>query len=139
MTSFGRVRLGGPEFVAGDYPPGAVEIVSLPTGPAVGQRLEIRAFQGDDLVASFEGRITHAAPGTIGGSIEATFCGGNLDVRLRIPHDINAANNAVPDFPAPGLDLRLRLRHGSTLDRRGRALDAQRAVLRYPPGVPDQR
>ena len=102
------VRFGGPEFIAGDYPPGAVEIVSPPTGPAVGQRLEIRAFQDDDLVASFEGRITHAAPGTIGGSIEATFCGGNLDVRLRVPHDIEAANKAVPDFPAPGLDLRLR-------------------------------
>lgn len=101
------MRIGGPDFIAGDYPPGAVEIVSLPTGPAVGQRLEIRAFQDDDLVASFEGRITHAAPGTIGGSIEATLCSGNLDVRLRVPHHIGVANNAEPVFPAPGLDLRL--------------------------------
>ncbi len=86
---------------------GSVEIVSLPTGPAVGRRLEVRALQGDNLVASFEGRITHAAPGTIGGSIEATFCSGGLDVRLRVPHDISAADNSASDFPTPGLDLRL--------------------------------
>ena len=98
------VRFGGPDFIAGDYPPGSVEIVSLPTGPAVGRRLEVRALQGDNLVASFEGRITHAAPGTIGGSIEATFCSGGLDVRLRVPHDTSAADNSASDFPTPGLD-----------------------------------
>lgn len=101
------VRFGGPDFIAGDYPPGLVEIVSPPTGPAVGQRLEIRAYLDDDLVASFEGRITHAAPGQIGGSIEATLCSGNLDVRLRLPHDIEPAATSGSDFPPPGLDLRL--------------------------------
>jgi hypothetical protein len=101
------VRLSGPEFIAGDYPPGAVEIVSPPTGPRVGKHLEIRAFQGDDLVATFEGRIVHAAPGTIGGSVEATFCSGHLHARLRVPHDIDAANDPSPNFPTPGLDLRL--------------------------------
>jgi hypothetical protein len=101
------VRFGGPDFIAGDYPPGAVEFISPPTGPAIGKRLEVRAFQDDEVVASFEGRITHAAPGTIGGSIEAAFCSDHLDVRLRVPHDIEFAENAGADFPAPGLDLRL--------------------------------
>ena len=44
---------------------------SGPSGPAVGPPLEPRAFQEDTLVASYEGRIAHAAPGPIGGSIEA--------------------------------------------------------------------
>lgn len=65
------VRFDGAEFIAGEYPPGAVEIVSGPSGPAVGPPLEPRAFQEDTLVASYEGRIAHAAPGPIGGSIEA--------------------------------------------------------------------
>ena len=38
-------------------------------------------------VASYEGTITHAAPGAIGGSIEASLCGGNLRARLRLPFD----------------------------------------------------
>ena len=101
------VRMGGPDFIAGDYPPAAVEFISPPTGPAVGKRLEIRAFEADDEVASFEGRITHAAPGIIGGSIEASFCSGHLDVRLRVPHGTEVAEDAGADFPAPGLDLRI--------------------------------
>ncbi|MDM3974745.1 hypothetical protein QRB36_11255 [Mycobacterium marseillense] len=101
------VEFGGPDFIAGDYPPGAVEFISPPTGPAIGKRLEIRAFQGEAVVASFEGRITHSAPGAIGGSIEAAFCSGHLDVRLRLPHNIDAAEGAGAGFPAPGLDLRL--------------------------------
>ena len=52
------VRFGGPDFVAGDYPPGAVDFISQPTGPAIGKRLEVRAFQDDEVIASFEGRIT---------------------------------------------------------------------------------
>lgn len=101
------VRFGGPDFIAGDYPPGAVEFISPPTGSAIGKDLEVRAFQDDEVVATFEGRITHSAPGTIGGSIEAAFCSGHLDVRLRLPRDIEAAKEANADFPAPGLDLRL--------------------------------
>ncbi|OBB73657.1 hypothetical protein [Mycobacterium sp. 852014-52144_SCH5372336] len=101
------VRLGGPDFIAGDYPPGAVEFISPPSGPAIGKRLAVRAFQDDEVVASFEGRITHSAPGTIGGSIEAAFCSGHLDVRLRLPHHIEVAEDAGADFPAPGLDLKL--------------------------------
>ncbi|BBY28880.1 hypothetical protein MSEDJ_29760 [Mycolicibacterium sediminis] len=101
------VRFGGPDFIAGDYPPGAVQLVSPPTGPAIGKRLEVRAFQDEEVVATFEGRITHAAPGAIGGSIEAAFCGGHLDVRLRVPHDIEMTPDAGGDFPAPGLDLKL--------------------------------
>lgn len=101
------VRLDGPDFIAGDYPPGAVEFISPPTGPAIGERLEVRAYQGGEIVASFEGSITHSAPGTIGGSIEAAFCSGHLDVRLRLPHDIELAKGAGAEFPAPGLDLSL--------------------------------
>ena len=56
--------------------------------------------------ASYEGRITHAAPGPIGGSIEATFCGGHLDVRLRLPHDVNPTEDS-PEFLKPGIDLGL--------------------------------
>lgn len=101
------VRMDGADFIAGDYPPGAVEFISLPAGPAVGKRLEIRAFQEDEEIASFEGRITHAAPGLVGGSIEASFCSGHLDIRLRVPHDTQPAENADSNFPAPGLDIRL--------------------------------
>ena len=58
------------------------------------------------MVASYEGRITHAAPGPIGGSIEATICGGHLDVRLRLPHDVNPTEDS-PEFLKPGIDLGL--------------------------------
>lgn len=49
------VRFEGPEFIAGEYPPGAVEIVTGPSGGVVGLPLELRAFQNDTLVASYEG------------------------------------------------------------------------------------
>lgn len=101
------VRLDGPEFIAGDYPPGTVEIVTEPSGAAVGQRLEIRAFHDDDLVGSFEGQITHAARGAIGASIELSLCSGNLDLRLRIPLGVDSSTTTVPELPAPGMDLRL--------------------------------
>lgn len=99
------VRFDGPDFIAGEYPPGAVNIVSGSGGRAVGQQLELRAFQEDTLVATYEGRITHAAPGPIGGSVEAAFCGGHLDVRLRLPHDVSPAES--PAFLQPGIDLGL--------------------------------
>ncbi|WP_261879681.1 hypothetical protein [Mycobacterium marinum] len=102
------VRFDGPDFIAGNYPPGAVAFVSPPTaGPAIGKHLQVRTFQDDEVVATFEGRITHAALGAVGGSIEAAFCSGHLDVRLRLPHDMEAFKGAGSDFPAPGLDLRL--------------------------------
>jgi hypothetical protein len=100
------VRFHGPEFIAGDYPPGAVEIVSGSRGPAVGQLLEFRAFHEGSLTATYEGRITHAAPGPIGGSIEATFCGGHLNARLRLPHEADSAEDSH-EFLRPGIDLEL--------------------------------
>ncbi|WP_304116024.1 hypothetical protein [Mycolicibacterium bacteremicum] len=100
------VRLSGPDFIAGDYPPGAIEFISEPTGPAIGKSLQVRAFRDTEIVASFEGRITHAAPGTFGGSIEAAFCSGHLDVRLRVLHSTDATEDAAHHLLAPGLDLR---------------------------------
>ncbi|MCV7384401.1 hypothetical protein [Mycolicibacter longobardus] len=102
------VRFDGPEFITGNYPPGTVEIVTEPSGAAIGQRLEVRVFRDDDLIASFEGRITHAAPGAIGASIEVSLCSGNLDMRVRLPFEVDSrTTTASPEFPAPGMDLRL--------------------------------
>lgn len=49
------VRFDGPEFIAGDYPPGTVEIVSGPRRPAVNQLLELRALHEGTVIASYEG------------------------------------------------------------------------------------
>lgn len=100
------VRIEGPEFIAGEYPPGAVEIVRGPRGSAVGQLLELHAFREDDLLGSYEGRITHAAPGPVGGSIEATFCNGHLNARLRVPHNADQTNES-PEFMQPGIEYEL--------------------------------
>lgn len=99
------VRFDGPAFIAGEYPPGAVEILTRSRG-AIGQPLELRAYRDDEMVASYEGRITHAAAGAVGGSIEASFCGGHIDVRLRLPHD-DASTDGAPSFLTPGIDMEL--------------------------------
>lgn len=121
------VRFDGPEFIAGDYPPGAVQILTRPSG-AVGLPLELRACQGEVMVASFEGRITHAAPGPIGGSIEAAFCGGHLDVRLRLPHD-GALTEPVPAYLTPGVDMSLN--YGAVRPSTLEEVLSTRRVLRF--------
>lgn len=100
------VRFDGPEFIAGDYPPGTVELISPPRRPAIDQPLELRAFHEGTLTATYEARVTHAAPGPIGGSIDATLCGGHLDVRLRVPHDVDSANDSH-ELLKPGIDFEL--------------------------------
>lgn len=101
------VRFDGPEFIAGEYPPGAVEINKGSIGPAVGRVLELRAFRDNTMMASYDGRITHAARGSFGGSIEAEFCGGHLAMRLRLPHDVESAQESSAFPVEPGIDLRL--------------------------------
>lgn len=99
------VHFEGPDFIAGEYPPGAVAILTAPRG-AIGLPLELRAYQDEAMVASFEGRITHAASGSVGGSIEADFCDGHLRVGLRM-HQEGALPDPVPTFLKPGIDLTL--------------------------------
>lgn len=100
------VRFDGPEFIAGEYPPGAVELLGGPRGPAVGQPLGIRALDEGAVIASYEGRITHSASGEIGGSIEAAFCDSRLEVRLRVPHDVESIKDSSERFGS-GVDLEL--------------------------------
>ncbi|QYL30064.1 hypothetical protein TM48_04626 [Mycobacterium shottsii] len=99
------VRFDGPDFIAGEYPPGAVGIALRPSGSAIGRPLELRTVHEDTVVASYEGRITHAAPGSIGGSIEAAFCNGHLNVRFRLRHDAEIED--ADEFGEPGISLEL--------------------------------
>lgn len=124
------VRFDGPDFIAGDYPPGTVEIGSVPSGPGVGQLLQLRAMHEDAVIASYEGRITHAAAGPIGGSIEAKFCGGHLGVRIRVPHDIESINDSSERFGS-GIDLELD--YGSVPPSVVERVLSTRRMLRYAP------
>ncbi|WP_078312384.1 MULTISPECIES: hypothetical protein [unclassified Mycobacterium] len=111
-----RVVISGPDFVAGEYPPGDLHVTTAPSG-AIGGRLGIKAFYRGTFVASYEGAITHAAPGLIGGSIEADFCDSRLQLRLRLPRVDDGADDSVitqdvafeidddTEFPGPGIDI----------------------------------
>lgn len=101
------VRLDGPDFIAGEYPPGAVEITLGPGGSAIGKPLELRAMHEDTVIASYEGRITHSAPGPIGGSIEAAFCNGHLDVRFRLRYNADQVQDSDAMGTPPGVSLEL--------------------------------
>jgi hypothetical protein len=81
------IHIEGPKFLAGEQPPGDIELHRMSNTPGVGKPLEVRVFDKDDKqVASWLGRITHADRGTLGGSIEAHFCEGRLQARFRLPH-----------------------------------------------------
>lgn len=100
------VHISGGPFVSRDYPPGAVQLMTAPSGPLRGKRLEITASFGDKLAPqTFEGAITHSAPGDIGGTIEADFCSGHLKVRLRLPHP--QLTGPLEGPATPGLDMSL--------------------------------
>ncbi|WP_165765969.1 hypothetical protein [Mycolicibacterium wolinskyi] len=99
------VHISGGPFQAGEYPPGPVQFVTRPGGPGRGKQLEFKTFHEGSLVGTFEGIITHAAPGPIGGTIEADFSGGHLKARLRLPHHGNTTT--LSDMPGPGFEMAL--------------------------------
>ena len=105
-TAVTSVHISGGPFVSGDYPPGAVQLVTAPRGPLRGKRFEISASYSDNFPSqTFEGTITHSAPGNIGATVEADFCIGRLKVRLRIPNP--QVTGPVEGAAAPGLDMHL--------------------------------
>jgi hypothetical protein len=71
------VQISGGPFVAGAYPPGAVELITAPGGSAKGKPLELKGYfdDPDEPTQVFEGTITHSASGPFGGTIEADLCG----------------------------------------------------------------
>lgn len=101
------LAVNGPPFVAGHYPAADVEIFPTSRSAAIGWPLEIRAFHDDEFIASFEGRVTYAAPGAIGGSIEGDLCDGRLRLRLRLPYSPTGPTDTEPKSLRPGIDLQL--------------------------------
>lgn len=102
------ITFTGPEFLAGEWPVGDVRLGPFPYSPSVGKPVEIRIRHEDTVVASYEGTITHAGSGGIGGTIDASFFDGRLTMAIRLPHDPDLSQ--LPDSPAaqPGVDLTIR-------------------------------
>jgi hypothetical protein len=100
-------RISGGPFVAGEYPPGAVEFVTTPGGAGRGKPLELRCSydEPDSPPQVFEGVVTHAGPGPLGGTIEADFCAGHLAIRLRLPLTEQARDGDVVLEPGPDISV----------------------------------
>jgi hypothetical protein len=97
------LHIEGPQILEGDHPPADVELHPASDAPGVGKPLEIRIFDEDgSFAASFEGTIAHAAPGSLGGSIETTLCDERIRVRFRLPNEEGPVDTSAA---APGVDL----------------------------------
>ncbi|OBB85548.1 hypothetical protein [Mycolicibacterium peregrinum] len=98
------VHISGGPFVAGEYPPGEVHLVTPSGAGGRGKTVELRAFQRDNTdVQIFEGTvINHSLPGPAGGTIEAAFCDGRLTLRMLLPYTVGPAHEV---FGPPGVGL----------------------------------
>lgn len=99
------ITVTGPEFLAGNWPAGEVHLGPFPHRPSIGKRVEIKLWNDSEVVATYEGTVTHAGSGDIGGTIEAAFFDGRLTVAMRMPH--NPDLTELPDNNAhqPGVDV----------------------------------
>ena len=99
------VTFGGPAFIAGDYPPGDVRIGPFTNNLAVGKPAEIKLWSEDTFVASFRGKVVHAARGQVGGSVQIAFYDEKLKVQFRLPHSEDLSTLPSSEALRPGVDL----------------------------------
>ena len=97
------IHIEGPRVIEGTHPPANIELHPASNAPGVGEPIEIRILDENNAnVASFQGEITHAAPGPLGGSIETILCDGRMRVRFRLPHQLGPID---PRVTPPGAEL----------------------------------
>ncbi|WP_395307965.1 hypothetical protein V4U86_21635 [Mycobacterium sp. AMU20-3851] len=91
------VAINGPVLFEGQQlPPGDVEINLGPTAPRAGQTLDLRLTGpggdgGEDgEINSYEAEVVHFDDGHLGSSLDLLLCEGQLKVRFRIPHVLDA-------------------------------------------------
>ncbi|WP_071289338.1 restriction endonuclease [Mycolicibacterium llatzerense] len=99
------VTVTGPEFLAGNWPAGEVHLGPFPYSPSIGKRIDLRIRNDGEVVASYEGIVTHAGSGEIGGTIDASFFDGRLTMAMRMPHDPDLTQLHADKAHQPGVDL----------------------------------
>ena len=110
-TAVEHIHVEGPAFIAGHHQ--SADIVLQPSiadSPGVGKAVELRIYLQDETtpMSSWVGTVTNAPHGSLGGTIDADFYGGKLQVRLLVPF----ADPSI--IAARGLDPGVRIRFDTT-------------------------